>query len=42
MNIYTCATPVSLFWGWDRGKVGTSIVGIFGRWEGVAHIFCAC
>ena len=28
------------FWGgWGRGKVGTSIVGIFGWWEGVSHIF---
>ena len=28
------------FWGGGgKGKVGTSIVGIFGRWEGVSHIF---
>ena len=25
-----------IFGGWGRGKVGTSIVGIFGRWEGVS------
>ena len=25
--------------GWGRGKVGTSILSIFGRWEGVSHIF---
>ena len=29
------------FLGWGRGKVGTSIVGIFGRWEGVSNI-CLC
>ena len=28
-----------IFGGWGRGKVGTSIVGIFGRWGGVSHIF---
>ena len=28
-----------IFGGWGRVKVGTSIVGIFGRWEGVSHIF---
>ena len=31
-----------IFRGWDRGKVGASIVGIFGQWEGVTHIFCTC
>ena len=25
--------------GWGREKVGTSIVGTFGLWEGVSHIF---
>ena len=30
-----------IFWGWGRGKVGASMVGIFGRWEGVTHTFCA-
>ena len=28
-----------IFGGWGRGKVGTSIVGIFGRWEVVLHIY---
>ena len=28
-----------IFRGWSQGKVGASIVGIFGRWEGVSQIF---
>ena len=28
-----------IFGGWGRGKVWASIVGIFGRWEGVTLIF---
>ena len=29
-----------IFGGWGRGKVRTSIVGIFVWWEGVSHILC--
>ena len=28
-----------IFGGWGRGKVGALMVGIFGWWEGVTHIF---
>ena len=81
MNIYICATPVSLaafvvanvcdtvrlqhlqdclyYHIQEKGNrsrgcilmrdgfifgggIGASIVGIFGLWEGVTHIFCTC